>query len=279
MSVTAKTKICMVIGDPVEHSMSPVMHNAGYSELGIDSDFVYVACAIKPEDLELFVKAIRIMNLRGVSCTAPHKTYIAKYLDEIDPVAEQIGAVNTIVNTDGILRGYNTDWLGIVDTLEQRFPLAGKKVALIGAGGAGRAAAYGLNLRQAELTIYNRTLGNADKLVATFGGKAASLQDLAGVQSADVIINTVPAALAAEEIKQNLVSYIKPDQTVFDIAYGPGATELLSQAKQKGAQVIGGLEMLLYQGVEQFKLYTAMEAPVEAMRNALVDSIKIKTGS
>jgi shikimate dehydrogenase len=134
-------KICMVIGDPVEHSLSPRMHNAGYRALGIDNEFVYVARKVKTDDLADFVKGVRAIGIRGVSCTIPHKIKIMKFLDEIDATAREIGAVNTVVNEKGKLKGYNTDWLGAVASLEETISLKNKKVALIGAGGVARAIA------------------------------------------------------------------------------------------------------------------------------------------
>src|SRR5215469_6755884 len=162
MKITAKTKICMVIGDPVEPSLSPQMHNAGYEELHIDDQFVYVACHVKVNDIENFVKGIRTMNIWGISCTIPHKRAVMPYLDEIDEVAKKIGAVNTIVNHDNKLIGYNTDWLGILNPLGKFTTLKEKHVAIIGAGGAARAAAYAVTSKGAKLSLFNRTLTNAE---------------------------------------------------------------------------------------------------------------------
>src|ERR1700689_697025 len=129
MNITAKTKLCMSIGDPIAHSKGPELYNAVYRELGMDSEFVYVSCRVKIEDLGDFIKGVRAMDIRGVSCTLPHKVEVMKYLDKIDPLAAKIGAVNTVVNDDGVLTGYNTDVLGAVLPLKARTNLEGKKVA------------------------------------------------------------------------------------------------------------------------------------------------------
>jgi shikimate dehydrogenase len=271
MKITAKTKLCMVIGDPVEHSLSPQMHNAGYERLGIDGEYVFVGCNVKPEDLGDFVSGIRAMRIKGVSCTRPHKLEIMKHLDEIDEVARKIGAVNTIVNDSGRLTGYNTDWIGVVASLETLTDLQGKRVALLGAGGAARAAAYGVTSKDVELTIYNRTLEKAQQLAELFGGKARSLNELEEVRSADIIINATSVGLSPDEDQTPLPKeFINEQQIVFDTIYTPLETRLMQEAKQQGAQVIPGTEMLLRQGLAQFKLFTGQEAPEEAMRNTLL---------
>src|SRR3990167_2361987 len=144
MKISGKTKMCIIIGDPVEHSLSPAMHNAAYKALGIDDQFVFTAAHVNVKDVKKVVDAVRVMGIRGLTCTIPHKIEVMKYLDEIDPIAQKIGAVNTVVNDNGILKGYNTDWLGTVTPLEKIITLNDKNVALIGAGGVARACGYGL---------------------------------------------------------------------------------------------------------------------------------------
>lgn len=260
----------MVIGDPIEHSLSPQMHNAGYETLKIDAEYVYVACKVEIEALADFVKGMRAMNIRGVSCTIPHKIEILKYLDVVDDVAKKIGAVNTVVNAGGILSGYNTDWLGVVIPLEKLTSLKNKKVALIGAGGAARAAAYGVTQRGAKLTIFNRTLGHAQELAKEFGGEARSLNDVAEIKNMDIIFNATSVGLYPHEDDTPLAKeFITNKHIVFDSVYTPYETRLLRESKQQGAYVIHGMEMLLQQGVAQFKLYTGYDAPIETMRNVL----------
>lgn len=270
MKISAKTKICMVIGDPIEHSLSPLMHNAGYEKLRVNNEYVYVACRVKVEKLGDFIKGIKAMQIRGVSCTIPHKIEVIKYLDEIDAKAKKIGAVNTIVNDEGVLKGYNTDWLGVVIPLEKMTSLKNKIVALLGAGGAGRAVAYAVTQRGAKLAIYNRTIENARKLAQDFGGEARSLDAIKTIKNADIIINATSVGLYPNENQTPLDKELMTSkQILFDAIYLPYETRLLKEARQKGARVIHGMEMLLQQGVEQFKLYTGYEAPEDFMRNVL----------
>jgi shikimate dehydrogenase len=275
MNISAKTKLCMVIGDPVAHSLSPIMHNAGYVALGLQAEFTYQARLVKPEELADFVPSIRTENIRGVNCKAPHKIAALQYLDEIDPVAQRIGAVNAIVNDAGVLKGYNTDWLGILAPLEQFGNLANKKVALIGAGGAARAAAYALNERQAILTIYNRTLSKAEDLAREFGGQAEPLEVLQAIRDADIIINAITHdQTTAEQQLSALYEFIHAGQIVFDIDYGQQTDAFLRQVEQHGAQTLDGLEMVLQQGMPAFKLFTGHVAPEAAMRAAILQAVQ-----
>ena len=277
MNITAKTKVCMVIGDPIEHSLSPQMHNRGYKTLGIDNEYVFVACNVKVENIADFMKGIRAMNIRGVSCTIPHKLAVVEYLDEIDNTAKAIGAVNTIVNSSGVLKGYNTDWLGAVVPLEKITTLKNKKVALLGAGGAARAIAFGLTKKGADVTIFNRSFDKAEALAKEFECKAASLREIGAIKHMDIIINATPVGLHPNTDETPLdKAFITSQHIVFDIIYAPFETRLLREAKQQGATIIHGLEMLLEQGIAQFKLYTNMDAPEEAMRSVLLESLGIK---
>ncbi len=269
MNITAKTKICMVIGDPVAHSLSPQMHNAGYEALNIDNQYIYVGCKVDVNDIDDFIKGVRVMKIQGISCTMPHKIAVMPYLDEINEVAKKIGAVNTIVNDNGKLIGYNTDWLGIITPLEKITTIKNKRVALIGAGGAARAAAYAVTSKGANLTIYNRTLEKAQKLVEIFGGTAFRLDGLNNITNADIIINTTSVGLKNKNETILPKKFITKNQILFDAVYG-NETQFLRDAKEKGTQTIAGVEMLLCQGVEQFKLFTGHDAPVDVMRKILL---------
>lgn len=269
MNITAKTKLCMVIGDPIEHSLSPQMHNAGYEALQIDDEYVYVASRVDINEIENFTKGVRAMNVRGISCTIPHKVAVMPYLDEIEDIAKIIGAVNTIVNENGKLIGYNTDWLGVLQPLEKLTTLQNKTVALIGAGGAARAAAFAVTNRGAKLAIYNRTVEKAKELAKEFKGEAYSLDEISNVESADIIINTTPIGLKQKHETPIPKKYISNKQIVFDAVYGIEETQLIKDAKQQGAKIIPGIEMLFHQGFAQFILFTGQDAPVDAMRKAL----------
>ncbi len=273
--ITAQTKLCMVIGHPVSHSLSPLIHNAGYQALGIDGEFVYVACDVDPESIAEFVTGIRVMGVRGVSCTIPHKEIILPHLDEVDSIAKQIGAVNTVVQEKGVLRGYNTDWMGALVPLKTTTPLKGKKVAVIGAGGAARAMVYGLVREGAVVTVYNRTLEKAQELAQTFGCEAAPLTDYDAIKAADIICNTTSVGMYPHEEQTPLPGdLLRSEHIVFDAVYAPYETKLLRDAKAKGAHVIHGTDMFLAQAMAQFKLYTGHDAPEKAMRTALMKGIK-----
>lgn len=274
-NIPGKTKICMVIGDPIQHSLSPKMHNAAFEALGIDNEFVFVASQVKPEDLSDFVKGVRTMGIRGVACTIPHKTEIIKYLDCVDEVAQKIGSVNTIVNDGSILKGYNTDWLGVINPLEKITSLDDKTIALIGAGGVARAVAYAVTKRGAKLTIYNRSLEEAERLAKEFSGKALSLHNLEKVKDADIIFNATPLGMYPNEDKTPIPNeLIRKNQIVFDAVYTPFETKLLRDAKSIGAQIISGVEMFVEQGAAQFKLYTGFDAPVGTMKEVLIKNLK-----
>jgi shikimate dehydrogenase len=274
MNITAKTKICMGIGDPISHSLGPKLYNKIYESMGIDDTYVYVACNVKIESIEDFIKGVRAMGIRGVSCTIPHKIMVMQYLDEIDPIAAKIGAVNTIVNDEGKLKGYNTDWLGVVAPLENITSLQGKTVALIGAGGAARAVAFGVTQKGARLTIYNRTLEKAEALAKTFGGKAYPIDELKNIEKADIIFNATAIGMEPKIHETPIPKeYITEKHIVFDVVYTPYETKLLRDAKEKGATIIHGTEMFLHQGIAQFKLYTGYDAPENELREILMKNI------
>ncbi len=277
MRISSKNKICLIIGDPVEHSLSPQMHNAAYQELGIDDQYVFVAAHVKVEDVKTVAEAMRKMSIRGLTCTLPHKLEVIKYLDEIDPVAKKIGAVNTVVNDNGKLTGHNTDWIGIVKALESVTKLKDKKVGLIGAGGAGRAATYGLFEKGAELTIFNRNKEKAEQLAAEFQAKdAKSLEEISSITEMDIIINATSVGMETNQTPCP-AKYIKKSQIVYDIVYSPYQTKLLHDAASKGATVIHGTEMLIHQGTAQFEYYTGIEAPEQIMRQTVHKLLGIKT--
>ena len=285
MKITAKTKMCIIIGDPVEHSLSPEMHNAGYEALGIDDQYVFTGATVKSQKLKEVIKAVRAMGIRGLTCTIPHKIEVMRYLDEIDETAKKIGAVNTVVNEKGKLTGYNTDWLGVIKPLEKYGKLNGKKVAVIGAGGAARAMVYGVLKRGGSVIIFNRTLEKAWDLIKTLkikNGSAISLlssKDLShieGVTECDIILNATNLGMGELENKTPVPKkFIKKHHIVFDAVYVPYETRLLKDAKEKGAKIIHGTEMLLHQGLAQFELYTGKEAPENVMRRELHKYLKI----
>ncbi len=265
-------KICMIIGDPVEHSLSPVIHNGGYKALGIDKEYEYLMENVTPEDLKAFIQKVRDENILGVSCTIPHKETVIPCLDGIDETAKTIGAVNMIVNKNGTLQGNNTDWIGATRPLVKVCDLKGSSAAVIGAGGAGKAFVYGLTNAGCKVTVYNRTLENAKPLAIQFGCELRSLDDQDQIKNTDIICNTTSVGMDSDESPINK-AYLNKNQVVFDAVYSPLETRLLKDAKEKGAQTIPGTEMLLHQAFAQFQLFTGKEAPQKAMRQALMEHL------
>lgn len=273
MKLSAKTKFFIIIGDPVDHSLSPAMHNAAYKHLGIDDRFVYLGSNVKITDVGKVVESMRAMeNFSGLTCTIPHKIEVLKYLDWIDPIAKKIGAVNSVIKDNGVLKGYNTDWLGAIIPLEKITKIKNKKIAVLGAGGAARALIYGLKLKGAIITIFNRTLINAQKLASEFDCNFSDLDHQKNLESKDIIINATPVGMKPLDDKiPILAEHLKDSQIVFDIVYIPFETRLLKEAKKRKARIIHGIEMLLHQGTAQFELYTGYKAPEEVMRKILYE--------
>ncbi len=273
---TAKTKICLIIGDPVNHSLSPLMHNAAYEAVRIDEQFVYLAASVPVAQMKEIIGAVRTLGIRGLTCTVPHKIAVLPFLDEIDPIAKKIGAVNTVVNTDGILKGFNTDWMGAIIPLKNRIELTGKKALVIGAGGAARAVVFGLMKEKASVTITNRTAEKAAQLAREFGCKERKNIDARFIDSQDIIINTTSVGMHPHANESPIdTEGIHEGQVLMDIVYAPHETELLKQGKKRGAIIIHGIEMLLFQGAEQFELYTGVKAPIEVMRKTLATALHL----
>jgi shikimate dehydrogenase len=278
MRLSAKSKFIIIVGDPVSHSLSPAMHNAAYEKLAIDDQFVYLGANVKVANLKEFILAMRVMdNFYGLTCTIPHKVEVLKYLDWVDEKAKKIGAVNTVVKKNGLLCGYNTDWLGAVIPLEKITSLKGKKVLVLGAGGAARAIVYGLKEKGALVYILNRTLEKAKNLAKEFKAKVLTFNQQKEVSNFDIIINATSVGMEplVNETPIN-PSFLKKNLIVFDVVYNPKETKLLKEAKKKGVKIIYGLEMLLYQGVAQFEIYTGKKPPIEVMRKVLMEKLKVK---
>ncbi len=260
-----------IIGNPVSHSLSPIMHNVAFKELGIKA--VYGAFLVKEENLKKAVEGIRALNIKGLSITIPHKESIMKFLDEIDRVALKIGAVNTIVNENGYLKGYNTDWIGVLKAFtKNEVEIKDKKVVIIGAGGASKAVVYAIKAGGAkEIEVYNRTFEKAKALEKNFGIIAKPWEELKNA-SGDIIIQTTSVGLKSwkSPVEEEVLSRFK---IAMDIVYIPLKTKFLSLA-EKYAKVIDGLQMLLYQGVEQFRLWTGIEPPVKLMEEAIYKEVK-----
>jgi shikimate dehydrogenase len=243
-------------------------HNAGYRALGLD--YTYVAFYVGEDDLKGAVQAIRALHMRGVGITMPHKTAIIPYLDALSPEAEATGSVNTVVNDDGKLTGYNMDWIAAKEALEAVTSLDGKDAVLVGAGGVARSFAYLLATGGARVRVYNRTVEQAAALVDEFGlGAAHALDVLPQVGDYDILINATSVGYHNFDDTVVPQAVLRPDTVVMDVVAEPMETLLMAQAKAKGAQCVHGHQMRLLQAVKQFELYTGVPAPVEVMREAL----------
>ncbi len=272
MFINGKTKMYGIIGNPVTHSLSPVMHNAALVASEINA--VYLPFPV--QDIETAVTSILGFNIQGVSVTIPYKESVMAFLDEIYPVAMQIGAVNTLVNRDGKLIGYNTDWRGAMLALDEKVDLPGREVILLGAGGSARAIGFGLLERGAKVILCSRTESRGRALADALGcpwHALAKVESLTG----NVLINATSVGMQPHSDKSPVPSEILSRfQVVMDIVYAPLRTRLLQEADDAGCIIINGLEMLLYQGVSQFELWTQKTAPVSVMRKALGDALVMK---
>ena len=280
-AVSGKTRLCGLIGDPVEHTMSPVMHNAAFRQMGID--YLYVPFRVKQGELAKAIEGVRALNIRGLNVTIPHKVAVIPFLDKLDPLAEKIGAVNTIVNDDGVLRGYNTDGTGFLQTLlEEKIEPQGKNIIILGAGGAARAISLSLADRGTQLVILNRLLELdwakelASRISQIFTTEVEALElnreNLSGVLGkADILVNATSVGMTPN-IDETLVTsdLLKPGLIVFDIVYNPIKTRLLREAEASGAKTISGIDMLIWQGVLAFEKWTGLKAPVKLMRQEII---------
>jgi shikimate dehydrogenase len=240
-------------------------------------DFAYIAMNVKKNQLAWAMKGMKALNLHGLNVTIPHKINVVRHLDWIDPEAIMIGAVNTILNDDGELKGYNTDGIGAARAIEESgTKLEGKTAVLIGSGGAARAIAFALSDRVERLTILNRHVDKARRLSADLTRKkrgkvyCGSLEERVlklSLSEADLIVHATSVGMHPHDnISLLNGSFLSPDQVVFDIVYNPLETKLLREATTVGAKTVDGLGMLVYQAAETFKIWTGINAPIEMMR-------------
>jgi len=279
MDIDAHTQFCGVIGNPVEHSLSPAIHNAAFQKLGLN--FVYLAFQV--ETIGDAIKGIRALgNFRGASVTIPHKMAAVPFLDSVEPTARHIGAINTIVSAGGILTGYNTDATGALRALrEGSVALKGRQVVMLGSGGAARAIAFGLG---AETGIDRLTILGIDGQERT--ALARDLQSKTGMTvhalpldegtlrkllpETHVLIHCTPLGMSPKVHESSVpATVLHAGLTVMDIVYNPRDTRLLKEAKAAGCRVIPGIEMFLHQAAAQFELWTNQAAPTDVMRAVL----------
>jgi shikimate dehydrogenase len=271
----AVTTLFGIIGNPVHHSLSPVMHNAAFAAMGLDGLYL----PMQVENVRDAVVGLAALGFRGVSVTVPHKETVMEFLDEIDPVAGRIGAVNTLLfrehpeNGTIVSRGFNTDWMGANLALASTMKLAGSTVLILGAGGAAKAVGFGLVEAGAEVIITNRSEQRGQQLSRWLGCRFCSQEDLATVR-ATALVNTTSVGMDphADNIPLD-PALLTHFQVVMDIVYAPLQTRLLQEAAAHGCTIIDGLAMLLYQGAAQFKIWTGKQPPENIMRQALLDEL------
>lgn len=282
--IDAKTKVCAVIGNPVEHSLSPAIHNAAFEKLGLD--FVYVAFTV--ENIAAAIAGMRALgNFRGLSVTIPHKTTIMEHLDEIDEVARYIGSVNTVLKEDGALKGSSSDGPGALKALgDYGADPAGKPILVLGSGGAARAVTFTLATMDdpPEISILGVVPDELDNLVRDLKEKTSAsvtgrrLDDASlrrGAADAEIIIHCTPVGMHPR-IEDTIIpkELLRPEQVVFDIVYTPRETRLIREAKSVGCKTIPGLEMFVNQAVVQFELWTGESAPVDVMKSVVEEHLK-----
>jgi shikimate dehydrogenase len=268
--IDAQTELYGVIGNPVHHSLSPMIHNGAFRRLGWNA--VYLAFEVK--NVEEALRGIRGLGVRGVSVTIPFKTEVLPFLDKIEGLAKKVGAVNTIVNRRGRLIGYNTDCEGALEALEEKMDLRGKRVVLLGAGGAARAIGFGLKERGVPLIVVNRSKERGRALSKELGCDYLAISSLArmkeGGVEADIMINATSLGMYPRDGETPLPKeLLKKGMMVMDIVYEPLQTRLLREAKKKGCITVDGLEMLIRQGVAQFEIWTGRRLEIGKIRKDL----------
>lgn len=283
--ISGHTRLLALIGSPVGHSGSPAMYNYSFEKLGLD--YAYVAFDVKEDGVKGALNAMRLFNMRGMNVTMPDKVEAARYMDELSPAAQIIGAVNTIVNEDGKLIGYMTDGEGFVNNLKDHgVSIVGKKMVVAGGGGAATAIQVQCALDGArEITIFNkkdsffeRTLATAEKIKAAVPECIVNVYDIDDakrmkeeMQTADIFVNATIVGMKPMEDQSIIkdLSLLRPELVVADIVYNPEETKLLKDAKAAGCTCVGGKGMLVWQGASAFQLYTGMEMPVEEVKELL----------
>ncbi|KXB06507.1 shikimate dehydrogenase [candidate division MSBL1 archaeon SCGC-AAA382F02] len=275
--ISSQTKLVGLIGNPIKHSISPAIQNAAFKES--DLDFIYTAFNVEKDHLSEAIGGIKALGIKGANVTIPHKTSIINYLDELDDLADKIGAVNTIKREKDNLKGYNTDGIGALRALKGEVEkIENKNVLLLGAGGAARAIAFTLVGEGANLTLSNRTESKAENLSSEIEKKTnrevnqvtlkeESLEE--EMKNCEILINSTSVGMHPNEDETLVTSEnMHDDLTVMDIVYNPLQTKLLQEAEKIGANTINGLEMLIQQGAASFEIWTGKKPSIETMKKA-----------
>jgi shikimate dehydrogenase len=287
MNITGKTKLVGLFGYPIGHSVSPQMHNAAFAHLGLD--WCYLPFAVAPKDLEQALRALPALGIVGANVTIPHKESALRAVDEVTPVADLVGAVNTVHCQGGKLIGYNTDVAGFTRSLtEAGENLRGRTAVVLGAGGAARAAVVGLakmgtaRIWVAALPVEMERAASAAGLArrAARGAVGAAIEWRrpalrSAVEAAEVLVNATPIGMYPHHTRPAPVpqAWLRKDMLVFDMVYNPVETRLLTGARKRGCRTVGGMRMLVLQGAESFTIWSGQAAPVEVMQEAVAGAL------
>jgi shikimate dehydrogenase len=284
MEITGRTKIVGVIGDPVEHSCSPPMHNAAFREMGLD--YVYVPFRVKPGEIPAAVEGFKALNVAGINVTLPHKKAVLPLMDSVSEEAGLIGAVNTMVFKDGMVEGHNTDARGFIASLQEEGVdnIKGMKVFVLGAGGGAQAVVVGLALAGVDkITIANRTQEKAVQLSETINGRTGVLTEGISlddehlpqhISESNLLVSTITASMDPSIPLVIDPDWLHKDLIVCDIVYIPPETNLLKAAVERGLRTVGGMGMLVHQGAISFQLWTGEQPSVRTMQQALAEALE-----
>lgn len=273
--IDGRTRVVCLLGDPVEHSLSPAIHNACFKKMGLN--YVYVAFRVEREALRKAIEGMKALNIVGANVTMPHKTEALNYLDEVSEDAMRIGAVNTIVNRNGVLIGFNTDGVGALKSVERFTSIDGARIIVLGTGGAARSIISSLLEKASKIVVLGRRVEKAVELANRFGGKVSgkSIKELDDeLRRANMLVNATPVGMEPN-IEESLVPrrLLRRDLIVFDVVYKPVKTKLLRDAEDAGCLTIDGLWMLVYQAAESFKIWTGRKPSVEYMREVALKEL------
>ena len=267
--INSNTEIYAVLGDPISHSLSPVMHNSAFSHVNYNG--VYLA--FRAKDIGKAISGIRALGIKGAGITIPHKVEVMEFLDQVADTAGKIGAVNTIINRHGKITGYNFDSIGAVKAVKEKTGIKDKTVAILGAGGAARAVGYGIIAEGGRLIILNRTKDKGEKLAADLGSDFCPLEDFKKVKC-DILINTTSLGMTPNLDQMPVEKkHLNKGMIVMDIIYNPLKTRLLSVAEDMGCTTIDGVSMFVFQGARQFELWTGKKAPVDLMKKTVLKAL------
>lgn len=287
MTINAETKIVGLIGHPISHSFSPFIHNTAFELIGLN--YKYVAFDVLPENLKDALKGIIALGIKGVNVTIPHKETVIESLDNVSPEARIVGAVNTIVNENGALIGYNTDVYGFTESLKKyKNLISNTPVFIFGAGGSARAVIYSLitNFQPERIVIANRNISRAEGIVRHFsqvlGYKDFEVKEFflpeisADIKSSRLVVNATPIGMYPniDELPIPVDDFFHDGQVVYDLVYNPPMTKFLKLARRRGAEIISGIEMLILQASKSFELWTGREMPIADVKKFLLQQLK-----